>query len=56
MEGIFRVLNPELLENKSVLLIDDVITTSATMASCVRELNKIKGVRVYVAALAFSAP
>jgi predicted amidophosphoribosyltransferase len=36
------------------LLIDDVITTGATMESCVNEILKTEGVKVSVAALAYA--
>ena len=34
VEGIFEVTRPELLENRHLLLIDDVFTTGATLISC----------------------
>jgi ComF family protein len=51
VEGIFRVTDPESLEGKHILLIDDVITTGSTLESCAGELLKVKGVKVSIAAL-----
>jgi ComF family protein len=52
VEGIFKCLYPALLENKHVLIVDDIITTGATTESLMQELSKIKGLKFSVAALA----
>lgn|SRR5450759_2730067 len=54
VEGIFRVIDPESIMGKHILLIDDVITTGSTIESCANELLKVEGVKVSVAALAFA--
>ena len=38
VEGIFRVVDPKLIENKRVILVDDVITTGSTIESCGMEI------------------
>ena len=40
------------LENRSVLLVDDVVTTGATLEACVRALQQVPGVSVSVFTLA----
>lgn len=42
------------LENKHVLLIDDVITTGSTLEACCTELLKIEGINISLLTIAFT--
>jgi hypothetical protein len=55
VSNIFWVKYPEQLEHKRVLLVDDVITTGATIEACVSALQKVDGIQVSVASLAIPA-
>jgi ComF family protein len=49
---VFDVTNPGSMEMKHVLLVDDVITTGATLESCIHALSSIHGIRISVATIA----
>jgi ComF family protein len=52
VESDFDCLNETSLENKHILLVDDVLTTGATLDSCITILNQIKGTKVSIATIA----
>lgn len=52
VSGIFSVKNDIPLIDKHILLVDDVVTTGATLEACCEPLLKVPGVRVSIATLA----
>lgn len=53
-QSIFAIRNKELLENKRVLLVDDVITTGATLEACSNVLKNIPGIKLSIATMAIT--
>ncbi len=45
--GVFEVTRPRLIEDKTVLLVDDVVTTGATLDECAKMLKIYGAVEVY---------
>lgn len=52
VSGIFELRRPELIRGRHVLLLDDVITTGATVGSCLEALAAAGNVRFSLACLA----
>ena len=51
VENIFKLIKSKSIEGKHVLLLDDVITTGATIISCAKELNQVENTRISILSL-----
>ncbi|MDV7186245.1 phosphoribosyltransferase family protein [Lutibacter sp. TH_r2] len=54
VQEIFKNSNPPALDNKHILLIDDIITTGATLEACYFELKKSKNIKISIACMAYT--
>ena len=53
-EGIFTLAKPELAEGKHILLIDDILTTGATLTNCAITIQQNCNCRISIFTLAYT--
>lgn len=56
VRGAFEVANPDLVQGRQVVLVDDVMTTGATLSACAAVLKKRGAAGVYALAMARATP
>jgi len=54
VEEVFELISPETFKNKHVVLVDDVITTGATIEACCQLLQQIEGIKISVLSIAYA--
>ena len=53
-EELFTLQNAPTIENKHILLVDDIITTGATLEACISVLNQAKNIKISIATMAIA--
>ena len=55
VESIFQLKDLKSLEGKHILLVDDVVTTGATLEACAQTLQQVPGIKISVATIAYAS-
>jgi len=52
VKDVFEVINPAALENRNILICDDVLTSGATIEAVAQKIISVKGTKIWVVTLA----
>lgn len=53
-DELFTLKNMEAIDNKHILVVDDIITTGATLEACISVLNQAKNIKISIATMAIA--
>lgn len=54
MRAVFGIKNPDQLVGKNILLVDDIMTTGATLEACGAVLLEVPGLKLFIATIAYT--
>lgn len=52
--AVFKMVNPHKITNKHLLLVDDIVTTGATLEACIGALKQTEAVKISIATIAIA--
>lgn len=54
VEGIFHVVEGDRIQNKKIILVDDIITTGATLEASCSAMQEVQAVEIYVVTVGYT--